>query len=153
MRSLTPLPQSSPPNPTTPLDADRLAKILHGEAEVGEEGVVTVTVNRKKGVRIDGVYVKPETGISTTIEFKPLSSSSSAPSLQAAVVPDFSMTSDEVQPVVKRMLKEFGWYQGCLYNQETAEHPQLYFDHMVKSGDAYALAEEIRRGLDPTRSE
>ena len=41
-----------------------------------------------------------------------------------------------------------GWDIGCLYNQETAEQPQLYFDHMVKSGDAYQLAQEIRDGLD-----
>jgi hypothetical protein len=41
----------------------------------------------------------------------------------------------------------------CLYNQETDEHPQLYFDHMLKSGDAYELAREIRRGLDLTDSE
>lgn len=32
--------------------------------------------------------------------------------------------------------------------QETAEQPQLYFDHMAKQGDAYQLAHEIRDGLD-----
>jgi hypothetical protein len=29
----------------------------------------------------------------------------------------------------------------------------LYFDHMLKVGDAYALAAEIRSGLDLTDSE
>jgi hypothetical protein len=143
----TPLPQASPANPTTPLDADKLAKILHGDAQVGEEGVVTVSVNRKRGVRLGGVYAKPETGISTSIEFKPLGSGA-----QVAAVPDFSMTGDEVVPVVRRM-QGLGWFQGCLYNQETDEQPQLYFDHMLKVGDAYALAAEIRSGLDLTDSE
>lgn len=106
----TPLPQSSPHNPTTPLDVKKLADILHGEAEVGEEGVVTVTVNREHGVRLGEVYAKPETGISTTIAFKPLGGSN------AAVVPDFSMEADEVDPVVRQMLLKKGWFQGCLYN-------------------------------------
>ena len=51
------------------------------------------------------------------------------------------------------MLVDLGWFQGCLYNQETAEHPQLFFDHMLKVGDAYTLAREIRQGLDLTQSE
>jgi hypothetical protein len=143
----TPLPQSSPMNPTTPFDPDKLASILHGDAQVGEEGVVSVSVSRKHGVRLGGVHAKPETGISTSIEFKPLGNGANA-----AVVPDFSMTADEVVPVVQRM-QGLGWFQGCLYNQETDEHPQLYFDHMLKTGDAYALAHEIRTGLDLTDSE
>jgi hypothetical protein len=143
----TPLPQSTPANPTTPLDPDKLAKILRGDAQVGDEGVVTVSVSRKHGVRLGGVYASPETGISTSIEFKPMGTAGNA-----AVVPDFSMTADEVMPVVQRM-QGMGWFQGCLYNQETDEHPQLYFDHMLKTGDAYALAQEIRTGLDLTDSE
>jgi hypothetical protein len=143
----TPLPQSPPTNPTTPLDAAKLASILHGEAEVGEQGVVTVTVPRTQCVMSDGVAVQPETGLSTTIEFEPLGGST------AAVVSDFSMTAAEVTPVVMRMLTDQGWFQGCLYNQETAAQPQLTFDHLLKSGDAYDLAQEIRRGLDLTQSQ
>jgi hypothetical protein len=142
----TPLPQSSPPNPTTPLDAKRLGAILHGDAKVGEEGVVSVSVSRQHGVTLGGVHARPETGVSTSIEFKPLGSGATA-----AVVPDFSMTADEVMPVLKRMVAQ-GWFQGCLYNQETDEHPQLYFDHMLKTGDAYVLAQEIRNGLDLTQA-
>jgi hypothetical protein len=143
----TPLPQTSPAHPTTPLDPDKLAKILHGDAQVGEEGVVTVSVNREHGVKLGGVYATPDTGISTSVEFKPLGSAANA-----AVVPDFSMTADEVVPVVQHM-QGLGWFQGCLYNQETDEHPQLYFDHMLKTGDAYTLAQEIRTGLDLTDSD
>lgn len=52
-------------------------------------------------------------------------------------------------PVVTVMRRQ-GWFQGCLYNQETNECPQLYFAHMLKVDDAEALAQEIRRGLDLT---
>lgn len=144
----TPMPQQLPPqNPTMPLDPERLSQILHGDAHVGDEGVVSVTVDRTNLVRVAGLRVSPEAGISTTIEFKPTGGSN------AEVVSDFSMTSAEVDPVVKRMLLEFHWAQGCLDNQETAESPQLFFDHMVKIGDAYQLAREIRKALDLTRSE
>jgi hypothetical protein len=144
----TPLPQTMPANPTTPLDPDRLAAILHGDAQVGDEGVVTVSISRTDTIVIDGIRVSPEANISTEVQFKPLSSSSS----NAAVGPDFSMTSSEVQPVVSLMRRQ-GWFVGCLYNQETNEDPQLYFSHMLKTGDAYTLAQEVRRGLDLTDSE
>ena len=63
------------------------------------------------------------------------------------------MAADEVNPVVELMLNDLHWFQGCLYNQETDEHPQLYFAHMLKVGDAYSLAHEIRKGLDKTDSQ
>ncbi len=144
----TPLPQMMPANPTTPLNADRLASILHGSAQVGEEGVVTVSVSRRGRIVIDGIEVSPEANISTNIQFKALSSSGSS----VAAAPDFSLSSSEVQPVVTIMRAQ-GWFVGCLYNQETNEQPQLYFSHMLKTGDPYALASEIRRGLDLTNSD
>jgi hypothetical protein len=144
----TPLPQTMPANPTTPLDPDRLASILHGDAQVGDEGVVTVSVSRTGTIVIDGISVSPEANISTEVQFKPLSSSGSS----AAAGPDFSLTSSEAQPVVSLMRRQ-GWFVGCLYNQETNEYPQLYFSHMLKTGDAYTLAQDIRRGLDLTDSQ
>ena len=144
----TPFPQKPPTHPTTPLDPHRLASILHGSAEVGDEGVVTVTVDRKTKIVIDDIEVSPESNIYTEIQFKPLASTGS----RAAVGPDFGMLASEVMPVVT-LMRHQGWFQGCLYNQETNEHPQLFFDHMLKIGDAYALAAEIRRGLDLTDSE
>lgn len=145
----TPLPQAPPPNPTTPLDVKRLENILHGHASVGDEGVVTVWVYRANRVTIQGVNVNPQTNISTNIEFKPLNDAGS----QAAVVPDFSMEANEIWTVVKQMMIKKNWFQGCLYNQETNEQPQLYFDHMIKVGDPYILAAEIRQGLNLTDSE
>jgi hypothetical protein len=148
----TPLPQRPPQHPTTPLDAHRLARILHGQATVGNGGVVTVTVLRTDRILLDGVRVAPQCGISPRIQFKPTRKDDDARSggkaANAQVCPDFSMTAAEVVPVVKRMLIEHHWFQGSLRNDETNEQPQLFWDAMVKEGDAYQLAQEIRSGLD-----
>ena len=143
----TPLPQTMPSNPKSPLDAKRLAKILHGSAQIGEDGVVTVDIERKDDIVIEGIQANPDLNIMTEVQFKPHGSTGS----RADAGPDFSLISHEVQPVVKLMRSQ-GWHVGCLYNQETAEKPQLYFSHMLKTGDAYALASEIRLALDKTTS-
>ena len=140
----TPLPQHSPPHRTTPLPADALAKILGGDATVGANGIVTVSVDRASSVVLGGHRVHPGLGVSTNVQFQPLGESG-----LAAVVPDFSMTAQEVNPVVHTM-RRLGWQIGCLYNQEIGEQPQLYFSHAFKTGDAKNLAHEVRQGLDHT---
>jgi hypothetical protein len=144
----TPLPQTMPANPSTPLDHAKLAKTLHGSSEIGADGVVTVTVNRSDRIVVDGVQVSPEANISTNIEFLPLDGAGT----RAAAAPDFSMTAAEVDPVCRRM-RAAGFEIGCLYNQETAEHPQLYFSHMLAVGDPQDLAVKIRKGLNLTRAD
>ncbi len=143
----TPLPQAMTPNPTSPLDAKRLGRILRGDASVGEDGVVTVGVSRTDTIVIGNVVVAPDANVSTNIEFRPLAPDGS----RAAAVPDFSMTSGEITPVIRTMRRQ-GWDIGCLYNQETAESPQLYFSHQFKVGDPYVLAREIRIGLNHTKA-
>ncbi|GGQ46621.1 hypothetical protein BKA00_004113 [Actinomadura coerulea] len=113
------MPQHSPPHPKTPLPVRKLERILGGDATVGENGIVTVTVRRTDRIRLGGV------------------------------VPDFSMTASETQPVIS-VMRRHRWEVGCLYNQETDEHPQLYFSHMYRVGDPVTLARQIREGLDRT---
>ena len=144
----TPLPQKSPANPPTPFNKHRLKRILRGyDAQVGEDGVVTVFVARRDPIYIAGVRVLPEANIATNIAFQPLDSSGST----AAAAPDFAMEAREIGPVM-RVMRQQGWDIGCLYNQETDEHPQLFFSHQFKTGDPYRLAQEIRSGLDRTNS-
>jgi Domain of Unknown Function (DUF1259) len=85
----TPLPQKPPANPTTPLDHAKLAKTLHGSSEIGDNGVVTITVSRRGPIVIDRVHVSPEANISTSIQWLPLDTTAS----RVAVAPDFSMTA------------------------------------------------------------
>lgn len=49
-------------------------------------------------------------------------------------------------------MRRNGFHVGCRYSQETNEHPQLFFSHMIDTGDPYRLARKIRRGLDLTHS-
>jgi hypothetical protein len=136
----TPLPQQSPANPTTPLDAKRLGKIIRETPTVGSDGVVSFEVPRKNPIRLGGIRVNPDLNVATTVAFEPLGA-------QTAVVVDFGMTAQEVQGLTA-LMRSMGWQVGCLYNQETDEQPQLYFEHQFKAGDPYVLAHEIRRGLD-----
>ncbi len=143
-----PLPQAPPKKPKTPFNVKRLKQILHGyDAEVGSDGVVTVYVARRNPIHIDGVRVMPETNLATNISFEPLNKSGT----EAAAAPDFGMVANEVDSVVLTMRK-MGWDIGCLYNQETDEHPQLYFSHEFKTGNPYTLAREVRKGLNHTNS-
>jgi hypothetical protein len=84
----TPLPQTPLPA-ATPLQAHRLATMLHGSFDASGE-VVTVSVPRRHGVVIDGVHVDPDTIIESTIQFRPLDAAGTT----AAVVPDFSMDAE-----------------------------------------------------------
>jgi hypothetical protein len=144
----TPLPQKRPIDPKTPLDHGKLAKTLHGSGDVGDDGVVTVSVSRSDRIVIGDVQVSPEANISTNIQFLPLD----AVGTKVAVAPDFSMLGSEVGPVCRRM-RAAGFEIGCLYNQETDEHPQLYFAHMIAVGNPQKLAVEIRTALDHTNAD
>jgi hypothetical protein len=110
--------------------------------------VVTVDISRKGRIVIDGVEVNTDANLSTNVQFKPQGKGGNG----AAAAPDFSLTSSEVTPVVS-LMRGAGWQVHCLYNQETAESPQLYFSHMLKTGDVYELAAEIRKGLDLTHAD
>jgi hypothetical protein len=140
----TPLPQP-PASQNTPLHPERLADILGGTATVEGDGVVTVSVTRNESIILAGHPVKSDLGIESTIAFEPLQGD------YCAVAPDFALLGKEVNPVFKLMRGQ-GWEIHCLYNQETDEHPQFYFSHQLKVGNAYDLAHEIRQGLNQTNS-
>jgi hypothetical protein len=142
-RTGTPLPQQPPAHQTTPLPAAELGHILHGDASVGENGVVTVVVPRTDRIVLGGVRIPAELNVSTNVEFEPLAGG------RAAALPDFSMTSPEVRPVIAT-LRHAGWEIGCLYNQETDEQPQLYFSHAFATGDPVTLAHRIRAAVAHT---
>ena len=143
----TPLPQFSPATLPTPFNADQLARILGGTAQVGNGGVVTVSVARAEQIRLAGVPILPGLGVSAPIAFQPLDSAGT----QALAIPDFALIGKEVDPVFYTMRKQ-GFVIGCLYNQETDEVPQLYFSHQWAVGNPYSLANQIRNGLNLTNS-
>jgi hypothetical protein len=44
-----------------------------------------------------------------------------------------------------------GWQIGCLYNQETEEHPELFSSHIFTYDDAISLTHETRLGMTTRR--
>lgn len=139
----TPFPQAPPPNPTTPLPADRMAAIIGVPAHIEGDGVVLFEVPRANPIVLGGVQVSPFLNVDTPIYFQPVNGSG----MLADAIPDFGMIASEINPVVG-LMRSMNWDSGCLYNQETDEQPQLYFDHMYKQGDPIQLAIEIRQALD-----
>jgi hypothetical protein len=142
----TPLPQSAPSHPKTPLPAQEIGRILGAPPTIGDSGVVSVMVPRRDTITLGGVQISPFLNIAAMIDFEPLGNGQ-----QAAASADYSMIASEVQNVVK-VMRQQGWETGCLYNQETDEHPQLFFSHQAKVGNAIDLAHQIRKGLDQTNS-
>ncbi|MDP9066006.1 MAG: DUF1259 domain-containing protein, partial [Pseudomonadota bacterium] len=88
----------------------------------------------------------PYLNIATSIAFQPYGGGRNA-----AAAPDYALRASEINGLT-RFTRTRGWDVGCLYNQETDEHPQLYFSHQFKTGDAIELAEEIRGALKLTSS-
>ncbi len=142
----TPFPQKPPANPHTPLPAREIGLILGGTPSIGAGGVVSVNIPRREQITLGGIPISPFLNVASPIVFQPYGGG-----INAAAAPDFGMLGSETQNVL-RLMRSLNWDIGCLYNQETEENPQLFFSHQFKTGNALALAREIRRGLDLTNS-
>ncbi len=136
----TPFPQQASSG-SSQMPTEQMGQILGGKAKVTTGGVVTFDIPRSDQVTLGGVPVAGDLNIGLNIAFEPLDDG------RVVGAPDFNMLAAEVDPVMKAMLAK-GWEIGCLYNQETDEHPQLYFSHQWKIGDPVELAREIRKGAD-----
>jgi len=112
----TPLPQTQPSNPTTPLPTAQLGRILGGGASVGGDGVVTVSIPRAETIHLGGVAVSPYLNIAIPVIFEPLDSSGS----RAACAPDFGMIASEINPALT-VARQQGFMVDCLYNRLVAE--------------------------------
>jgi hypothetical protein len=142
----TPFPQVSPQNPTTPLPADELGRIIGATPSIGASGVVTFDVPRREPLRLGGIRINPYLNVASTIVFEPYGGGENA-----AAAPDYGLIASEINPVI-RLARSHDWDIGCLYNQETDEHPQLYFSHHFKTGDSVEMAHQIRAALNLTNS-
>ncbi|MQY34590.1 hypothetical protein SRB17_25600 [Streptomyces sp. RB17] len=78
---------------------------------------------------------------STLLMFQPLGGG------RAAVNGDFTMTADQVNPVI-RALRSHGLTVIEVHNHLLYEQPRLFYLHFWKTGDATTLAHDLRAGLD-----
>ena len=113
-----------------------LAEILAAQPEV-KEGMVKFTIGRP--AMMHGVKIAKDMGVNTWAAF--------AGSDDNAVVDgDFAVTEDELQPVLKSLLK--GKINIVAIHQHmTHEQPRIMFFHYWGRGPAKTLAETIKGGF------
>jgi hypothetical protein len=140
----TPLPQPKNPNPKTPLPSEQIGAILGAKPSVMSDGVVQVLLRRPETFIEAGVVLRPYMNIFHQINFEPLDSSGG----KALCGADYALRAGEVSPALQQSNLKEGFEVHCLYNQQTAIWPNLFFSHNLKAGDPIDLAHSVRRVLD-----
>jgi hypothetical protein len=95
-------------------------------------------------VVLDGVEIKPGLALGSWVAFMRQGSATMA-------MGDLVLTSDEVQPVVKK-LQEGGIQIAALHNHLIGENPHLMYLHIATHGDPVQIAKVIREALASTKT-
>src|SRR6266516_2711429 len=118
------------------ITADPLNKILHISGEVNKD-MIKFTFGRP--AKMHGVTVDSTMGVNTWAAF--------AGSDENAVVDgDFAVTEDELQPVLKSLLKE-KINIVAIHQHMTHEEPRIMFFHYWGRGRAKDLANAVKGGI------
>jgi Domain of Unknown Function (DUF1259) len=141
-----PLDQKEEKPPAIDLDTAQLDRIIGAKGE-NENGVLHYHVPVAQKItdtraRVTLPYLMEA---STLLMFQPLGGG------RAAINGDFTMTADQVNPVIKA-LRAHGVTIIELHNHLLYEQPRLFYMHFWKTGDATTLARDLRAGLDQTRA-
>jgi hypothetical protein len=124
------------------LDTKKLDDIIGYKAEMNK-GVYKYTIGRPD-VKLSehGVAVSTYLGFNTWAAFQ------GTPD-HAAVAGDFTMTENEVGPVIKALV-ENGIEVVAVHNHMVHEQPRIFFLHYWGIGNAEQLAKGLRNALDQT---
>jgi hypothetical protein len=124
------------------IDTKNLDAILGYKAEMSK-GVYKYTIGRPDvNLKEHGVTVTTFMGFNTWAAFQ------GTPD-HAAVAGDFTMTEDEVAPVIKALI-ENGIEVVAVHNHMVHEQPKIFFLHYWGVGNAEQLARGLRAALDQT---
>ncbi|MGZ3853614.1 MAG: DUF1259 domain-containing protein [Flavisolibacter sp.] len=124
------------------LNIAELDKILQYKGEMSK-GVYKYTIGRPDvQLREHGIPVTTFMGFNTWAAFQ------GSPD-HAAVAGDFTMTEDEVAPVIKTLV-ENGIEVVAVHNHMVHEQPRIFFLHYWGIGNAEQLAKGLRAALDQT---
>ncbi|MEV5711965.1 DUF1259 domain-containing protein [Actinoallomurus sp. NPDC052274] len=128
--------------PPVDLDVAAIDRIIGAKSE-NENGVLQyhVPVTQKITDTRAHITLPYLMEAATLLMFQPLGGG------RAAVNGDFTMTADQVNPVIKA-LRAHGMTIIELHNHMLYEQPRLFYLHFWKTGDATALARDLRAGLD-----
>jgi hypothetical protein len=124
------------------LDTKKLDDILGYKAEMSK-GVYKYTIGRPDvSLKEHGVSVTTFMGFNTWAAFQ------GTPD-HAAVAGDFTMTENEVAPVIKALI-ENGIEVVAVHNHMVHEQPRIFFLHYWGIGNAEQLAKGLKAALDQT---
>lgn len=124
------------------LNTQALDKLLQYKGEM-TKGVYKYTIGRPDvQLREHGIPVTSFMGFNTWAAFQ------GTPD-HAAVAGDFTMTEDEVAPVIKTLI-ENGIEVVALHNHMVHEQPRIFFLHYWGVGNAEELAKGLRAALNQT---
>lgn len=124
------------------LDLVKLDMILQYKGEM-TKGVYKYTIGRPDvQLKEHGIPVTTFMGFNTWAAFQ------GTPD-HAAVAGDFTMTEDEVAPVIKTLV-ENGIEVVAVHNHMVHEQPRIFFLHYWGVGNAEQLAKGLRAALDQT---
>lgn len=124
------------------LDLVKLDMILQYKGEMNK-GVYKYTIGRPDvQLREHGIPVTTFMGFNTWAAFQ------GTPD-HAAVAGDFTMTENEVAPVIKTLI-ENGIEVVAVHNHMVQEQPRIFFLHYWGVGNAEQLAKGLRAALDQT---
>lgn len=124
------------------LDLVKLDMILQYKGEMSK-GVYKYTIGRPDvQLKEHGIPVTTFMGFNTWAAFQ------GSPD-HAAVAGDFTMTEDEVAPVIKTLV-ENGIEVVAVHNHMVHEQPRIFFLHYWGVGNAEQLARGLRAALDQT---
>jgi Domain of Unknown Function (DUF1259) len=124
------------------LDTKMLDNILHYTGEMSK-GVYKYTIGRP-----DVLLKEHGTAVSTFLGFNTWAAFQGTPD-HAAVAGDFTMTEEEVAPVIKTLI-ENGIEVVAVHNHMVHEQPRIFFLHYWGVGNAEQLARGLRAALDQT---
>ena len=124
------------------LNTEELDKILQYKGEMNK-GVYKYTIGRPDvQLREHGIPVTSFMGFNTWAAFQ------GTPD-HAAVAGDFTMTQEEVAPVIKTLI-ENGIEVVAVHNHMVHEQPRIFFLHYWGVGNAEELAKGLRAALNQT---
>ncbi|HEX5111433.1 MAG TPA: DUF1259 domain-containing protein [Saprospiraceae bacterium] len=126
------------------LDTKKLDEIIGAKATMSK-GVYKYTIGRP-----DVHLTEHGVNVSTFMGFNTWAAFQGTPD-HAAVAGDFTMTENEVAPVIKALI-EHGIEVVAVHNHMVHEQPRIFFLHYWGIGNAEELAKGLRAPLDQTRT-
>ena len=133
---------STVPDVTYTIDSKKLDAILGTTGEMSK-GVYKYTIGRP-----DIKLLEHGIPISTFLGFNTWAAFQGTPE-HAAVAGDFTMSEDEVAPVIKALV-ENGIEVVAVHNHMVHEQPRIFFLHYWGVGNAEQLAKGLKAALDET---